>query len=177
MPSITSAPSINLTGTCLTPSPSGPFPIDTQVANTLYATTVIVTTLENVRNGAGIEFTVNQRCPTRLTPSTLLANTNFVAGKVTEYFSTALRNGFKASSHTWSANNFLTYALSTLDNSTLGATCSYVTQNFSQSKNYLGAITFASQPLVARTTYPSPTQEIGYTRTFTGDGLIIDNWI
>ena len=61
-----------------------------------------------------------------------------------------------------------TYALSTLDNSTLGATCSYLTQNFSQNKNYLGAITFDEQPIVQQTTYPATVGELGYTRTFTG---------
>jgi hypothetical protein len=158
---------INLTGTCLTPSPST-FLIDTQVANCLYVNTQIVPAFENAGNGAGIEFTVNQRCPTRLTASTYLANTTFVDEKKTQYFSSILRNLFKAAPHTWSAGNLFTYALSTLDNSNLGATCSYVTENFNQSKNYLGAITFASQPFVARTSYPSLTQEIGYTRTFTG---------
>lgn len=157
---------IDFTGTCLTPSPSGLF-IDTRVANTAYVNASITTSFENAGND-GIIFTVNQLCPTRTTPSTLLANTAFVASKIEEYFSTTARNSFKASPHTWSANNFFNYALSTLDNSTLGATCSYVTQNFSQSKNYLGAITFESQPEVARTTYPSPVQEIGYTRTFVG---------
>ena len=89
-------------------------------------------------------------------------------GKITQYFSSAVRNAFKATSHTWSANNFFTYALSTLDNSTLGATCSYVSQNFSQSKNYLNEITFNEQPVVQQTTYPATVGEHGYTRTFTG---------
>ena len=78
-----------------------------------------------------------------------------------------MKNTFKSTANTWSANNFLTYALSTLDNSTLGATCSFVTQNFSQNKNYLGAITLNVQPIVLRT-YPASVGELGYTRTFTG---------
>jgi hypothetical protein len=167
-PSMTSAPSINLTGTCLTPSPSGPFPTETQVANTLFATTAIVSAFENAGNGDGIFFTANQLCPARTTPNTFIANTAYVAGKVTEFFSTALRNTFKSTAHTWSGDNSFTYALSTLDNSTLGATCSYVTQNLNQSKNYLGAITFDEQPIVQQTTYPATVGELGYTRTFTG---------
>ena len=61
----------------------------------------------------------------------------------------------------------LKYALSTLDNSTLGATCSYVTENFNQTKNYLGAITFNAQPIIKQTTYPATVGELGDTRTFT----------
>ena len=166
MPSMSSAPSINFTGTCLTPSPSGPFSVDAQVANCNYVNNTVASSFQNAGNGTGIEFTVNQRCPTRLTPSTYLANTTFVDGKITQYFSSAIRNAFKATSHIWSANNFFTYALSTLDDTTLGATCSYVTENFSQSKNYLGAISFSVPPLVKLPTYPVPPGQIGHSITY-----------
>ena len=129
--------------------------------------TNIVTTFNDVGNG-GIEFTVNYQYPTRVTASTFLANTAFVDPKLTQYFSNTVSNAFKSTSHTWSANNFFTYALSTLDNTTLGATCSYVTENFNQTKYYLGAIIFGSQPVVKQTTYPANVGEIGYTRTFAG---------
>jgi len=166
MPSMNNAPSIKFTGTCLTPTPTGPFGIDGRVANCEYVNTNIVNIIGNAGNGDGIEFTVNQRCPTRLTPSTYLANTTFVDGKITQYFSSAIRNAFKATSHIWSANNFFTYALSTLDDTTLGATCSYVTENFNQSKNYLGEITLNAQPLVKLTTYPVPPGQIGHSITY-----------
>jgi hypothetical protein len=166
MPSMSAAPSIKLTGTCLTPTPTGPFGIDGRVANCEYVNTNVVNIIGNVGNGDGIEFTVNQRCPTRLTPSTYLANTTFVDGKITQYFSSAIRNAFKATSHIWSANNFFTYALSTLDNTTLGATCSYVTENFSRAKNYLGEITLNAQPLVKLPTYPVPAGQIGHSITY-----------
>jgi hypothetical protein len=165
MPSMTSAPTINFTGTCLTPSPSGALSVDARVANCNYVGTTIASTLVNVGN-VGITFTGVQRCPTRLTASTLLANSAFVAGKVVQYFTPSMLSTFKTISHSWSANNFFTYALSTLDNSTLGATCSYVSENLSQSKNYLGAITFNAQPIVQRTTYPASIGQIGYTDTY-----------
>jgi hypothetical protein len=162
MPSMSSAPSINFTGTCLTPSQIG-LPIDTQVVNCAYVKTQ--TNFEDDGNGIGIEFTANQSCPTQPI-DTYLANTTFVSNKVTQYFSSTV-DTFKATTHTWSSNNFLNYALSTLDNSTLGATCSYVTENFNQTKNYLGAITFNAQPIIKQTTYPATVGELGYTRTFT----------
>jgi hypothetical protein len=174
MPSMTSAPTIKFMGTCLTPSPSGSFSVDARVANCNYVGTTVASSFENAGN-VGITFTGVQRCPTRLTASTLLANSAYVAGKVVQYFSPSTLSTFKSTSHTWSANNFFTYALSTLDNSTLGATCSYVSQNLSQSKNYLGAITFNSQPVVQLTSYPPSIGQIGYTDTYnaTKTGLTV----
>jgi hypothetical protein len=165
LPSTTNAPAINFTGTVLTPSPSG-LSIDTRVANTLYTNTTIVSSFENAGNGTGIEFIVNQRCPTRTTTTTQLANCAFVAGKLIQYFTTSAKNSFLSSIHTWTLDNFFYYALSTLNNSTLGATCSYVSENFFKTNSYSGITTLGAQPIV-NGTYPSTVGQIGYTQTFT----------
>lgn len=167
MPSMSAAPSINLTGTCLTPTPTGTVGIDLRVTNCNFVNTNIVNRIGDAGNGAGIEFTVNQRCPTRVTPSTYLANTNFVDAKITQYFSTAIRNAFKATSHTWSANQLFAYPLSILDSSTLGATCSYVVENlFGKTNTYNGTTTLASEPPNLDGTYPPTVGQVGYTYTF-----------
>jgi len=75
LPSISNAPAINLSGTVLTPSQI--FANALQVANSSYVQAAVSGAFLNAGN-EGITFTVNQNCPTRLTASTFLANTEYV---------------------------------------------------------------------------------------------------
>jgi hypothetical protein len=164
LPSTTNAPAINFTNTVLTPSPT--FSVETQVANTAYVQSTVSSAFLNAGNGDGIDFTVNQLCPTRTTASTYLANTAFVDAKNIQYFTTAIKNTFLNTVNTWTQTNLLTYALSTLDNTTLGATCSYVNNNFFKTNTYSGNTTLDTQPRLDGT-YPATVGQLGYTRTFT----------
>lgn len=165
VPLTNNVPAINFTNIVLTPSQI--FSNALQVANTSYVISGVDGAFLNAGNeSGGIEFTVNQRCPTRLTASTFLANTTFVAGKVSQYFTTAIRSNFRSTVHTWLEDNTFSYALSTLDNSTLGATCSYVNENFFKANTYSGQTTLETQPRVGGT-YPSTVGQLGYTQNFT----------
>ena len=83
-----------------------------------------------------------------------------MAEKAIQYFTTAFKNTFLSTVHTFTQNNIFSYALSTLDNTTLGATCSYVNNIFFKTNTYTGNTTLASQPRLDGT-YPSTLGQLG----------------
>ena len=157
----TNFPTSNITGIWSVPY----FFIDNlQLASCQYVAAQTIA-FEDAGNEPWLYFTAVQRVINRTTPSTLIANTNNVANKITEYFTPASNTSFVSTIHSWANDNFFNYPLSTLENSTLGATCSYVNENLYGRTNNYGSQTWAEQPILD---FPPTAGQIGYTRNFSG---------